>query len=161
MVAGFLDFSNMHAVVETTELLGTHWGEHINHVKMAEDHDNGVIVGLGDWVEPDYFEEGDATGFEGKIIHRQGNGNYVVRVTAANDGDCLVASVAIPYYSETAQMRDEAMYYNKKDELARCYQLRYGDRFALSPEGFTTEPDDSSIGSTVTVDPTTKKLVIA
>lgn len=160
MVAGFLDFSNKHAVVETTLLLATHWGEHITHIRMAKDHDNGVIVGIGDFVEPDYFEEGTSTGFEGQILHIQGNGRYVIRVTKAEDGDLLVASEPIPYHNYTREMSDEAQYYNKKGELARCYQLRYGDRFALSKEGFTTEPTEADIGKTVTVDTTTKKLVI-
>ena len=160
MISNFLNFSNHHTVVETNDLLGTEFGDHIFNVQMAEDHDNGVVLGLGDFVEYNYFAEAKAKDFEGKIVFQNSNGTYQVFVTKAADGDILIASVPVGTYEFESEAYAERQFYNGQDEIARAYQLRFGDRFSLSKEGFTTEPDENSIGKTVTVDAATGKLVI-
>ena len=160
-MVSYLDFSKHHTVAESTDLLGTEFGEHIYNIKMAEDHDNGVILGVGDYVEFDYFDEAKATGFEGKILMQNANGSWMVRTTKAADGDVLILSVPMTAYEFESEAMAERQFYNGAGDIARAYQLRYGDRFSLSKEGFTSEPSDADIGKTVTVDNATGKLVIA
>lgn len=160
MAVGFLDFSKKHTVAESTDILGTHYGAHIYNIRMKEDHDNGIIVGKGKYLEDDVFEEDDAKDFEGVILEQAANGGFVVEVIKAADGDALVLQVPKTYY-EFSQAKAESQFYNAKDDVVRAYQLQYADRFTLSAEGFTTTPDATSIGKTVTVDAATKKLVIA
>lgn len=160
-MVGYLNFANLHTVAESTDLLGTEYGEHIYNVKMAEDHDNGVILGLGDYVEFDYFDEAASSGqFEGVILMQNANGTFMVRTTKSADGDVLILSTPMTAYDFESEAYAERQFYNGKDEIARAYQLRYGDRFSLSKEGFTTEPTDADIGKKVTVDSATGKLVI-
>lgn len=163
MAVGFLDFSKKHAVAESTALLATHWGDHIYNIRMSAAHDNGVIVAVGDYEGDDIYKEAAiaANSFEGVILEQAANGSYVVKVNKSADGVALVLSVPETYYDFESAASDEAQFYNEKDDVARAYQLRYGDRFTLSAEGFTTTPTTASIGKKVTVDASSKKLVIA
>jgi len=162
MAVGYLDFSKHHTVAWSSDLLGTEYGEHIFNVQMAEDHDNGVVLGLGDFVEYNYFAESKATGFEGVILMQEAAPDmWQVFVKKAADGDVLILSAPETKYEFESEAMAERQFYNEEGYIARAYQLRYGDRFSLSKEGFTTEPDENSIGKTVTVDPATGKLVIA
>lgn len=164
MAIGFLNYSTKHTVAESTDLLGTHWGEHIYNIKIgATARDNGVIVTLGNYDSDDVFLEGAApasSAFTGVILEQAANGGYVVRVTKSSDGVALILSVPETYYEFETAATEESQFYNGVGEIARGYQLRYGDRFTLSAEGFTTAPSSASIGKPVTVDSTTKKLVI-
>lgn len=160
-MVSYLDFSKHHTVAESTQLLGTKYAEHMYNVEMAKDHDNGVILGLGDYVEFDYFAEAQSSGnFEGKILMQNANGTWMIRTEKADDGDILILSVPMTAYEFESEAKAERQFYNGAGEIARGYQLRYGDRFSLSKEGFTTEPTDADIGKTVTVDVATGKLVI-
>lgn len=161
MAVGFLDFSNRHTVAESTKLLATYHGDHIYNIKLGADRDNGVIIGKGAFVENDTFSEGTASNsFRGIILEQAANGSWVVEVTAASDGDLLVLQVPESPYEFEKEAQAERQFFNKKDDVVRAYQLRYGDQFTLSAPGFTTEPTAASIGKTVTVNATSKKLVI-
>ena len=161
-MVSYLNFSKHHTVAESTALLGTKYGEHMYNVKMKDDHDNGVILGLGDYVEFDYFDEKPSSGtFEGTILMQNANGSWMIRTEKAADGDVLILSVPMTAYEFETEAKAERQFYNGAGEIARGYQLRYGDRFSLSKEGFTTEPSDADIGKKVTVDNATGKLVIA
>jgi hypothetical protein len=162
MAVGFIDFSTKHTVAESTNLLATHYGDHIYNIKLSANRDNGVIVGKGAYQGDDIYAEGAASNsFAGKIIEKAANGGYVVEVTAAADGDLLVLQVPTSPYEFESEARAERQFYNKANDVVRAYQLRYGDKFTLSAEGFTTTPAAASIGKAVSVDATTKKLVIA
>lgn len=161
MAVSYLDFSNRHTVAESTDLLGTEFGEHIYNVQLTDDHDNGVILGLGDYVEFDYFAEAKSKGFKGKILMQNANGTWMVRTEEAADGDVLILATPITHYEFETEAMAERQFYNKGGDVVRAYQLRYGDRFSLSKEGFTTEPTENDIGKNVTVDAASGKLVIA
>lgn len=162
MAVGFLDFSNIHTVAESTNLLATHYGDHIYNIKLGADRDNGVIVGKGAYVENDvYAEAAPSNTFAGVILEQAANGSWVVEVTKAADGDLLVLQVPESPYEFETEARAERQFYNKKDDVVRAYQLRYGDKFTISKKGFTTEPTSASVGKAVSVNSTSKKLVIA
>lgn len=164
MAIGYLDFTTKHAVAESTDILGTHWGEHIYNIKIGNvARDNGVVVTLGAYDSDDIYLEGAApaaSAFTGEILEQAANGGYVIRVTKSSDGVALILSVPKTYYEFETAATEESQFYNGVGEIARGYQLRYGDRFTISAEGFTTTPTSASIGKAVTVDATTKKLVI-
>lgn len=161
MAVGFLDFSNHHTVAESTNLLATHYGEHIYNIKLGADRDNGVIVGKGAYVENDvYAEAAPSNTFAGVILEQAANGSWVVEVTKAADGDLLVLQVPESPYDFQIEAQAERQFFNKKDDIVRAYQLRYGDKFTVSAEGFTTAPTAASAGKAVTVNSTSKKLVI-
>lgn len=162
MATGYLNFANHHTVAESTNILGTEFGEHIYNVQMAQDHDNGVILGLGDYVEFDYYAEAQAKGFKGQILMQNANGSYMVRTLEAADGDVLILATPKTYYEFETEAKAERQFYNAQGDIVRAYQLRYGDTFSLSKEGFTTEPTEAQVTgkSQVTVDAATGKLVI-
>lgn len=161
MAVGFIDFSTKHAVAESTNLLATHYGDHIYNIKLSANRDNGVIVGKGAYQEDDvYAEAAPSNTFAGIILEQAANGSWVVEVTKANDGDLLVLQVPESPYEFETEAKAERQFFNKANDIVRAYQLRYGDKFTISAEGFTTTPSSTSIGKTVTVNSTSKKLVI-
>lgn len=161
-MVSYLDFSKHHTVAWSSDLLGTEYGEHIFNIKLENDHDNGVVLGLGDFVEYNYFSEAKATGFEGKLLMQEAvPGMWQVFVNKAADGDVLILNVPETKYEFESEAMAERQFYNAAGDIARAYQLRFGDRFSLSKEGFTTEPTEADLGKTVTVDNATGKLVIA
>lgn len=161
MAVGFVDFSTKHTVAESTNLLATHYGAHIYNIKLSANRDNGVIVGKGAYQSDDVYAEAAASNaFEGMILEQAANGGWVIEVTAASDGDLLVLQVPESPYEFESEARAERQFFNKANDIVRAYQLTYGDKFTLSAEGFTTTPTTAKIGKKVTVDATTKKLVI-
>lgn len=147
--------ANKHAVAGSTRLHATVAG-HIFNIKATADIDNGCIVGLGDYVAPEYYAEAAASStFAGKIVDKAANGNFYVQVTACAPTDCLVLSVPLLYEEHATAMQHESNFYNEKDSLMRCYQLIVGDVFELSAEGFTGTP---VVGKDVTV--AAKKLKV-
>ena len=164
-----------HTVVESTNLLATHWGKHIRNLRVPDDKDtldNGVIVARGLYADDDeddvYPMDFAGAVFEG-IIEGQ---DYMKESTAADLGwvvccetvedgkSYLVLQTPFSYLENPAIAKDEAMFYNVKGDVVRAYQLAYDDRFTISDEGFTVAPTTADIGKTVVVDTTTGKLTI-
>lgn len=87
-----------HGVAESTKLRATLSG-HILNVKADKDLDNGTLVAIDEYVEPDYYEAKDSTGFAGKIIEIAANGNFIVEVDEPGDA-FLVLTVPKSYISD-------------------------------------------------------------
>lgn len=154
MATNFMNFKTKHGVVGTGDLLATTGGAHIRNIKATADIDNGSIVGCGDYQKPDYYAETDAGTFSGKIIDIASNGNFIVDVISAEN--CwLVATVPVIYEEQTQQCTHESNFYNAKDDLLRCIELKQYDRFEASKECFSGSPQK---GSTLTV--ASKKLTV-
>lgn len=142
-----------HGVASSTKLKATIDG-HILNVEADKDLDNGTLVAIGDYVEPDYYEAKDSTGFAGKIVEIAANGNFIVEVDDPGDA-FLVLTTPKSYISDPSQFAAEHQFYNAEGEIMRCYQLYKYDRFTASAECFDTTP---AKGQTVTVTASTRKL---
>lgn len=161
MANSFLDFSKKYAVAGSSKLHATTAGHIYNIVVVDNVLENGAIVGRGDYVESNCYKQAAApTSFAGKIIEQAANGNYYVEVVTPADA-VLVLQVPTTPYNYTSQMVDESQFFNVKDDIVRGYALIKGDIFELSAEGFKVAPTSASIGKAVSVDATTKKLLIA
>lgn len=158
MAVGFVNFNTLHTVAELTDLIATHYGAHIWNIHITKDHDNGVVVGKGAYEGDDVYTEGAATAFEGVIREVTASGRYLIEVTKA-DGAILLAQPEKNYYEFETMAKNPSQFYNAQGDVVRGLQLVVGDRFAVSKEGFTTDPS-KSIGKTVTADADTKKFVI-
>lgn len=154
MATNFMNFNTKHAVVGTSDLLATIGGAHIRNIEAAADTDNGSIVGCGDYVRDDVYAEAAAGTFSGKIIGVASNGNYYIDVISAEN--CwLVAQVPTIYEEYTTQCQHESNFYNEKDDVMRCMELRVYDRFEVSAEGISGTPE---VGTIVSV--SNKKLTV-
>ena len=87
-----------HGVASSTKLKATIDG-HILNVEADKDLDNGTLVAIGDYVEPDYYEAKDSTGFAGKIVEIAANGNFIVEVDDPGDA-FLVLTTPKSYISD-------------------------------------------------------------
>lgn len=150
-----VDFNvGVHATSYPSNLLAQRNGKHIYSIVADVDTDNGAIVAWKDWDGFDKFTAKDSTGFAGKIVQKNIDGTWLVLVT--NPGDaCLVYTKPLAPYETPKALKEEKAFYNKKDDVMRCYELAYGDRFAVSDEAFTGTP---AVGSTVSV--TGRKLTV-
>lgn len=123
------NLENKHIVAESTALGATYYANHIFSVKMAKNHDNGIIVSRGDYVADEYYDEADY---------------------AAGKEPMLVLAPPIMAFDGIKAYQYEERFYNAKDAVVRCYVLGVGDRYSLSEEAFDTAPTE---GQYVTYDP--------
>ena len=153
-----------HAYAFQSKLLAANGGNHIYNIRLTSDMDNGTIIGKGDWVAFDEYEQDSADGsFAGRIVDQAANGNWYVEVIEPADNLLVleVPELKVPDYKE---FTDPKNFYNKTGDVVRAYALSKGDIFEISAEGFTTTPSATSIGKDVSVSAATAtlgKLVIA
>lgn len=160
MANSFLNLEKKYATAGSAKLHATTAGHIYNIVVQDNILENGTIVGRGDYVSFDSYKQAAApTSFAGKIIDKAANGNYYIEVVTPADA-LLVLQVPTTYYNYTSQMVAESQFFNVKDDIVRAYALIKGDVYELSAEGFKVAPTEASIGKSVTVDATTKKLLI-
>ena len=144
-----------HAIAFPSKLLAQTYGAHILNVQLTNACDNGNLVGVGEFIDLDLYEEAAATTFEGKIQKQAANGNWYVEVV--NPGDAYFVYMQ-PFIAEewTNKWKAESNFYNESGDVVRAYQLCKHDVFEVSAEGFTGTPE---AGKTVSV--AGKKLVVA
>ena len=129
----------VHAVCETTNLRAVHYAERIWDGISDIDIDNGTIGYL------------DGQAEEGGVIY-----NFV----AGTKAGMVPVLVHMPEWTEDTSNRlnqRKDKFTNVANRPFRCFTLHLGDEFALSPEGFTSEPE---VGKYVTID-ASGKLAIA
>ena len=129
-----------HATAFPSNILAAEGGAHMFSIELAEDCDNGAIVKAGAWKSLDLFEEAEATEFEGTIVEKMANGNYLVLVEEPHDA-LFVYQVPVGAYEWTNEWKKESILYNKAGDRVRAYGLVKYDRFELSKEGFEGEPE--------------------
>lgn len=145
-----------HAMAFPSNVLAQKAGEHIYHVKLASNTDNGNLIAVGDYVDLDYFDEAAVTSFAGEIVKQMTNGNWLVLVK--NPGDaCLVYQKPLTPYESPTALKSEKVMYNKKDDIVRAYGLHKHDRFEVSEEAFSG--DDPEVGATIS-SVVSKKMVV-
>ena len=150
-----LNYDATHAVSYPSKMLASNvGGGHILNVKLAADCDNGSLIGLGDFIDLDLYEEAAATTFEGVIQKQAANGNWYVEVV--DPGDAYYVYMP-PFIAEewTKSFKNEKRWFNASNDVVRAYQMCKHDVFELSAEGFDGTPE---AGKTVTV--VAKKLKV-
>lgn len=136
---------------------------HVFNILISAGHDNGDLVGRSvQWAtgEFDVYNEaalGDSA-FAGMIQGQDGNGDWIIDVTAVDGKTFLLYNSAISPYPEK-KLQDERIMYNKAATVVSGYQLIVGDEFAVSENGFSGKAP--AAGKTVTFDASTKKYVVA
>lgn len=134
-----------HATALPSNVLAQEYGAHILNIKLGSDTDNGSLVKAGDWLELDVFEEEAASEFEGRIVQKMPNGNWLVLVDDPKDCFLVYQKPLTPHESPRDLTKESAMY-NLKDDIVRCYELRKWDRFEVSEKAFNGTPE---VGATV------------
>lgn len=130
-----------HAMSGVSKLLATSGGAHIYNVTLTSDADNGNLIGRSaDMKSFDNYEEATATDFKGVIQWQATNGNFYVEVTEATDA-LLVYNPPVSPYDAPAALKSEKAWYNKAGEVVRAHELKVGDIFELSAEGFEGTPE--------------------
>ena len=128
----------VHAVCETTNLRAVHYAERIWDGVCDVDIDNGTIGYL------------DGQAEDGGVIY-----NFVA---GTKEGMAPVLVHMPEWNPDTSnrlnQRKDK--FYNEANVPFRCFTLKVGDEFALSPEGFAGEPE---VGKYVSVDANGKLAV--
>jgi len=128
----------IHAVCETTNLRAVHYAERIWDGVCDADIDNGTIGYL------------DGQAEEGGVIY-----NFVA---GTKEGMAPVLVHMPEWNPDTSnrlnQRKDK--FYNEAGVPFRCFTLKAGDEFALSPEGFAGTPE---VGKYVSVDANGKLAV--
>ena len=145
-----------HATALPSNVLAQEYGAHILNILLGSDADNGNLVAAGAWHEFDVFEEAAVTTFEGEIVQKMPNGNWLVLVK--NPGDALlVYQKPLTPYESPRELTAESAMYNEEGNIVRCYELRKWDRFEASDLAFDGTPEvGASIASV-----SNKKMVIA
>ena len=134
-------------VAGVSKLIATQGGAHIYNVTLTSDAWNGAIIKRGDWLSFDNYSEATATDFKGKIVGQAANGNWYVEVTEDGNLDyLLVYNVPIVEMDYTKDMASERHFYLKTGEVARAHELKLGDIFELSSDGFDGDP---AVGATL------------
>ena len=151
-----MNYDATHAVSYPSKIKSQNVG-HIFNIQLETDTDNGTIVGRGNWLGLDLYEEAVASGFEGVIREKAANGNWYVEVTKCDPTTSLYVYMP-PFIEEewTKTLKNEKRWFNAAGSTARGYELAVGDVFELSVEGFDGTPEADK---TVTV--ANKKLVVA
>ena len=128
----------VHAVCETTNLRAVHYAERIWDGISDIDIDNGTIGYL------------DGQHEEGGVIY-----NFVA---GTKEGMAPVLVHMPEWNADTSnrlnQRKDK--FFNEANVPFRCFTLKAGDEFALSPEGFAGKPE---VGKFVSVDANGKLAV--
>jgi hypothetical protein len=137
MLNAYLKEVDKHVIAESTNLSGTKYASHIFNVKASEDIDNGKLVNLDD-------------------MKYEKNEYYTMVKPTATSRVGLILSVAVGPDEKPAAATSEYNFYNGKDEIMRVYELARGDRFTLSANGFTGEPQ---VGKLVEADNHDIKIV--
>lgn len=146
-----------HATANPSNVLaGGTYGGHMFSIQLESDADNGNLIAVGDYKSLDLFAEAAVTTFTGKVVEKMSNGNYLVMVTDPGDA-VLVYQLPVAAEDWTNTWKKESNLYNKAGDVVRCYGLAKYDRFEVSAEGFTKEPE---VGAEIT-GVTGKKLTVA
>ena len=64
-----------HAVAFPSKALARNGGKHIYNIQLTADHDNGQLIGKGDFIHLDLYKEAAAPEFAGVILGQAANGN--------------------------------------------------------------------------------------
>ena len=133
-------------VAGVSKLLATNYGAHIFDVTASTDLWNGALITKGSMISFDNYEEGEATDINAEIVWEAANGNFYVEVLEDTD-TLFVYNVPYTELDYTTESESEKYFYIAEGEVARAHQLKAGDIFELSEDGFDGTPE---VGATIT-----------
>lgn len=134
-----------HCVAESSLLRSTYMGNGIKSLVMDKDRDNGAIVGRA----------AVASTYKDMQV-------FNAKPAVAGEPVYLVLSVPSGYNTDRKYMSDERWFYNKKGEVARCYELFAEDIFTVSEIAVTPLASSGAVvGNYVTFDEATGKYIEA
>lgn len=123
-----------------SKLLAASGGGHIYDIQLTADHDNGVLVGRGNYIKLGTYQETTAPNtFAGIIREQAANGNWYVEVTAATEALWILMPEISPYEAIPETVNPKA-WVNKAGDTVKGYSLTKGDIFEMSAEGFQGTP---------------------
>ena len=141
-----MTYALTHNEAFPSKLLAANGGGHIYDITLTADHDNGVLVGRGDYIKLGTYEETTAPDtFEGIIREQAANGNWYVEVTAETEALWILMPEISPYGIKI--LEDPKAWYNAEGDTVKGYSLTKGDIFEMSVEGFDGTPE---VGAEVT-----------
>lgn len=131
---------------------GAYGGGHIYNVTASTDLWNGAIIKRGDWLSFDNYAEDTATTFKGVVRGQAANKNWYVEVTEDGGLDALL--VYNPPVVEAQFNKDasaEKHFYIAAGEVARAHELKVGDIFELSEDGFDLDTNSATLAAGKTI----------
>lgn len=135
-----------HGYAYPAKSLAEKGGKYIHNITITDDHDNGDVVGRGDFIELDRYEEGTSEGLEAKIVDNAPNGNFYVEIIEPGDA-LILRNVPVIPYEFNREVQQENVFYNEKGDTVRGYELAIGDIWELSAECFS---ETVKVGDAVT-----------
>ena len=140
-----MTYAKTHNEAFPSKLLAANGGGHIYDIKLTANHDNGVLVGRGDYIKLGTYQETTVPNtFAGIIREQAANGNWYVEVTAATEALWILMPEISPYGIKT--LEDPKAWYNAQGDTVKGYSMTKGDIFEMSVEGFNGTP---VVGKTV------------
>lgn len=122
-----------------SKLLAANGGEHIFDILLTANHDNGVLVGRGNYIKLGTYREAAApANFAGIIREQAANGNWYVEVTVPDGALWILMPEISPY--GISQLENPKAWYNASGDTVKGYELHKGDIFEMSAEGFNGTP---------------------
>ena len=141
-----------------TKVLSSRVGHNLNIV-LATDSPNGAVVGVGDYVSFDQYNEAEVpAGYTAKIIDRAANGNWYVQVTGIDVNAPAVLIYETPEIAENynSKFTSNKNFYNPAGKTVHGLVLDVLDVYELSEELFDGTPE---VGKAVTI--SNRKHVVA
>lgn len=127
-----------HGYAYPAKSLAEKGGKYIHNITITDDHDNGDVVGRGDFIELDRYEETTSTGLEAVVVDTAPNGNFYVEIKEPGDA-LILRNVPVIPYEFNREVQHESAFYNEKGDTVRGYELAVGDIWELSAECFNEE----------------------
>ena len=136
-----------HNVAFPSKMLAGMGGAHQYNITLTANHDNGTLVGRGDWNSFDNYTEQAVAASGGNnditAVIRQVNPDdtslWYVEFTANSANLLFVYNSPISEYGER-DLQDKSLFYNKTGDVVRGFEIRKGDIVLLSTTAFNGTP---------------------
>ncbi len=108
-----------HGYAYPAKSLAEKGGKYIHNITITDDHDNGDVVGRGDFIELDRYEETTSTGLEAAVVDLAPNGNFYVEIKEPGDA-LILRNVPVIPYEFNREVQQESSFYNEKGTIDPC-----------------------------------------
>ena len=114
---------------------------HVINLVMQSSTDNGSLSTKGDYVKFEQYKAVQVADnkVEGVIREKASEGGFYVEFTKLDGQIFFVYNAPISPYPEV-ELRDEALFYNAKDDVTQGMELHLGDIVTLNDAAFTGTP---------------------
>ena len=132
-----------HGIGFPSKTLSMMGGAHTFNILLTADHDNGTLVGRGNWLDIDKYQEaavGATNDFAGVIRMVNPDDSTLFYIEATADSDLLfVYNTPKSEYAEK-DLQDLALFVNKTGDVVKGYSIRKGDIFMINTTLFNGNP---------------------